>query len=79
MNLILVYIGTNPPRLKSIVTKSEEVKTGLICQGRHRKERRPQRKTNGQSFLRRPGPTRDCRANDDDGDDDYIGTVDFFT
>jgi hypothetical protein len=28
---------TIPPRLRNIVTKSEEVKTGLICQGRHRK------------------------------------------
>jgi hypothetical protein len=28
---------TTPPRLKNVVTKSEEVKTGPICQGRHRK------------------------------------------
>jgi hypothetical protein len=28
---------TTPPRLKNIVTKSEEVKTGPICQGRRRK------------------------------------------
>jgi hypothetical protein len=28
---------TTPPRLKNIVTKSEEVKTGPICRGRHRK------------------------------------------
>jgi len=28
---------TTPHRLKNIVTKSEEVKTGPICQGRQRK------------------------------------------
>ena len=26
----------------------------------------PSTETNGQSFLRRPGPTRGCRANDDE-------------
>jgi len=26
----------------------------------------PSTETNGHSFLRRPGPTRDCRINDDD-------------
>jgi hypothetical protein len=28
---------TTPPRLKNIVTKLEEVKTGPVCQGQHRK------------------------------------------
>ena len=28
--------------------------------------RSPSTETNGQSFLRRPGPTKGCRANDDD-------------
>jgi hypothetical protein len=37
---------TTPPRLKNIVTKSEEVKTELICQGRHQ-EGRPQRRRMG--------------------------------
>ena len=32
----------------------------------------PSTKTNGQSFLRRPGSTRGCRANDDDDDDDDL-------
>jgi hypothetical protein len=30
----------------------------------------PSTEMNGQSFLRRPGPTKGCRANDDDDDDD---------
>jgi hypothetical protein len=29
----------------------------------------------GQSFLRRPGPTKGCRANDDD-DDDTVAQLD---
>jgi hypothetical protein len=29
---------------------------------------------NGQSFLRRPGPTRGCRGNDDDDDDVFRDT-----
>ena len=37
------------------------------------------RETNGLSLLRRPWPTRGCRANDDDDDDDvlhcYVHTV----
>jgi len=40
---------TIPPQLKNIVTKSEEVKTGPICQGRHRKESRPQRRQMGKA------------------------------
>jgi hypothetical protein len=44
---------TTPPRLKNIVTKSEEVNS-------------PSTETNGHKFLRRPGPTRGCRANDDE-------------
>jgi hypothetical protein len=32
----------------------------------------PTRHTNRHSFLRRPGPTKGCRANDDDGDDDDL-------
>jgi hypothetical protein len=35
----------------------------------------PSTETNGQSFLRRPGPTRGCRANDDDDDDDVTHLV----
>ena len=61
---------TTPPRLKDIVTKSEEVKTGPICQGRCRKGLKKVA-LNGDEwadFLRRPGPTRGCRANDDDDD-----------
>jgi hypothetical protein len=30
----------------------------------------PSTETNGQNFLRRPGSTRDCQANNDDDDDD---------
>jgi hypothetical protein len=30
----------------------------------------PSTETNGQSFLRRLGPTKGCRTNDDDDDDD---------
>jgi hypothetical protein len=32
--------------------------------------RSPYTETNGQSFLRRPEPTKGCRANDNDDDDD---------
>ena len=32
--------------------------------------RSPSTETNGQSFLRSPGPTKGCRTNDDDDDDD---------
>jgi hypothetical protein len=32
--------------------------------------RSPSTETNGQSFLRSPGPTKGCRTNDDDGDND---------
>jgi hypothetical protein len=37
---------TTPPRLKNIVTKSEEVEIGLICQGWHQ-ESHPQRTRTG--------------------------------
>jgi hypothetical protein len=30
----------------------------------------PLTETNGQKFLRRPGSTKGCQTNDDDGDDD---------
>jgi len=33
---------------------------------------------NGQSFLRRPGLTRGCRANDDDDDDSVQYNKDFY-
>jgi hypothetical protein len=31
----------------------------------------------GQNFLRRPGPTKGCRANDDDDDDFYARSSQF--
>jgi hypothetical protein len=38
--------------------------------GQELEEGRPRQRRMGQSFLRRPGPTKGCRANDDDDDDD---------
>jgi hypothetical protein len=59
---------TIPPRLKNIVTKSEEVKnrTGLLGTTSRKSL---STETNGHNFLRRPGPTRGCPAFEDDGDD----------
>jgi len=63
---------TTAPRLKNIVTKSEEVKAGPISLGRCRKGLKKVALNGDEwaNFLRRPGPTRGCRANDDDADDD---------
>jgi hypothetical protein len=39
-----------------------------ISGGQELEDKSASTETNGQSFLRRPGPTRGCRANDDDDD-----------
>ena len=42
------------------------------CQRSRTGRRSSSTETNGQSFLRRPGPTKGCRASDDDDDDDDV-------
>jgi hypothetical protein len=45
---------------------------GGWCCSRHeniRARKPPSTETNGQNFLREPGPTESCRANDDDDDE----------
>jgi hypothetical protein len=49
-----VGLPTQPRLKKNIVTKSEKV------------IKSPSTETNGQNSLRRPSPTKGCRANDND-------------
>jgi hypothetical protein len=64
---------TTPPRLKNIVTKSEEVKTGLVCQRRHRKKVALNGDEWAEILKKASGPTMGCRDNDDD--DDLLQTI----
>ena len=56
---------TTPPRLKILLRNLKKLKP----------DRSPSTEANRQSFLRRPGPIRGCRANDDDEDETWSLTL----
>jgi len=65
---------TKPDGVRRVGRQKLRWELGILCRSRHENitkklrigRRPPSTETNGQSFLRRPGPTKGCEANDDD-------------